>query len=619
MIHRAGRHLHLNSVISYGKILAFAAALSAPSLRAQIPHGSASGPGQRTPDTGGIKSGAPNIKPVPLRSQVYLVPIRVVVRDMQGRPIANLRKEDFRILEDGKSQDITYFSVEALSAAPQAFSTGDSAVENASSSAPETTAPASKPATPPVELTPASHFVALLFDDVHATVEDLTQTREAAIHFVDTSLQPADRVSVSTISGQSPLDFTADRDALHAALLHLAPRSVTGNAPIGSRQCPAIDYYQADQIVNQHDQQGTAVAVYEALACAYQDDPRFLDEARRLAMSTAEDVAHAGDVAIRDSFRQLAQVLQDLSTRPGQRSLVLVSPGFISPENQYALADIIDRANRLNIFINALDARGLYTPDFGNAALAKVDNQCGSACTGGWLAARARVRTAGESAQSQVLDALAYGTGGLSFHNNDFSSGFISAASLPEVSYLIAFTPQNPKYDGKFHSLKVMLSGRHDVTVQARRGFYDPKQMISAEELQTQQLQQAVDSQDVQHGVPVELQMRFQKISATAAKVAVLAHLEIGKIQFDKSNGRSDDDLTIVTALFDRDGKMVSGVKKDVQFSLRDDTFQKLRAKGMTVQTDFDVKPGYYFVRLVVLDSNTSRLSAESGIVDMPN
>jgi hypothetical protein len=137
--------------------------------------------------------------------------------------------------------------------------------------------------------------------------------------------------------------------------------------------------------------------------------------------------------------------------------------------------------------------------------------------------------------------------------------------------------------------------------------------------LQTQQLEQDVGSQDLQHGVSVELQMQFQKVSATAAKVAVLAQLKIGKIQFDKSDGPSDDDLTIVAALFDRDGRMVSGVKKDVQFSLRDDTFQKLRTEGMTVQTNFDVKPGYYFVRLVVLDSRTSRLAAESGIVNIPN
>jgi len=401
-----------------------------------------------------------------------LIPIRVVVRDHQGRPVSNLRKEDFRVFEDRKQQNISYFSVETPNALPQIPETPDSAGGKTVDPAvqkKETNEPAASSL-------PPSHFVALLFDDVHIAVEDLSRTRDAAIRFVDDSLGPTDRVAVFTISGQSELDFTANLETLHSALLGLRQRTMDDATTPGTRECPNIDYYQADRIVNRHDQEATNVAVYEALACAFGDDPVALSEARTLAMSAAQRVNDAGELQTKESFRRLEAVVQSISSRPGLRSIVLLSPGFICPSNQYELADIIDRANRLSIFINTLDARGLYTSDLGDAGLAKVDSQCGLPCVGGWLASRARVRTAGQSAQSQVLDALAEGTGGQDSHDNDLPGALVRLASLPEVSYLIAFTPHNLKHDGKFHSLRVALSTKQGVAIQARRGFYDPKQ-----------------------------------------------------------------------------------------------------------------------------------------------
>src|SRR5579863_5066877 len=50
--------------------------------------------------------------PVPLRVRIDLIPVRVVVRDSQGRAVTNLHKEDFQLFEDGKPQDIANFAVE---------------------------------------------------------------------------------------------------------------------------------------------------------------------------------------------------------------------------------------------------------------------------------------------------------------------------------------------------------------------------------------------------------------------------------------------------------------------------------------------------------------------------
>jgi hypothetical protein len=43
---------------------------------------------------------------------VNLVQVRVVVRDSQGKPVANLKKEDFLLIDNGKPQFISTFSME---------------------------------------------------------------------------------------------------------------------------------------------------------------------------------------------------------------------------------------------------------------------------------------------------------------------------------------------------------------------------------------------------------------------------------------------------------------------------------------------------------------------------
>ncbi len=538
---------------------------------------------------------------IPLQSRVNLVPIRVVVRDAKGHPLGNLRKEDFQVFEDGKPQDISHFSIETPTSLSETFVRPDSpagAVE------PENSTPG---------FLPPSRFVALLFDDVHVNLQDLMRTKQAATRFVDSSLQPTDRVAVVTISGQSQMDFTADRDNLHTALLGLLPRPVTAASSTGTGQCPPIDYYQADQIVNKNDSIALAVATDDALACAFQGNRQFLSEAQAVATSAAFQALEAGEAQTESSFRRLEEVLRRISSLPGQRTLVLLSPGFIYPNHEYQLSQIIDRANRANVFINTLDARGLYTPDMGDISQPDPGDPVAAG-------PRSLYRQETLTANSDVLMVLADGTGGLAFRNsNDLTGGLRMIAAAPEVSYLVAFTPHNLKYDGKFHSLKVTLVNRdRGLTVQARRGFYAPKHEISVEEAAKEQIEEALFSQDVQHGLPVELHTQFYKVDSLNAKLAVMTHVDIGHIRFAKAEGRNQDNLVILAALFDRDGNMVNGIEKTLEMHLRDTTLERLSRTGVTVKTSFDVKPGDYVVRLVVRDSNAAQLSAENGVVQIP-
>jgi hypothetical protein len=221
--------------------------------------------------------------------------------------------------------------------------------------------------------------------------------------------------------------------------------------------------------------------------------------------------------------------------------------------------------------------------------------------------------------QSEVLSDLAYSTGGFYFrNNNDLDAGFRVTAAEPEVSYLLAIVPEGLKNDGKFHPLNVKLLTKEKYTIQARRGFFAPKRGQTPEELAKQDIEDALFSQEEQEGLPVQLHLQYYKVDEMNAKLSVLAHVDLTKVHFEKSDGRNWDDLTVVAGLFDRNGNFISGEQKTLEMRLKDTTLEKLGQTGVTLKTNFDVKPGGYMVRLVVRDSKAAQLSARNGVVEIP-
>jgi VWFA-related protein len=594
-------------------VCAVAGKLSIVRAQAQTPSNtSATGSATQTSTTQ-TSASAPEMNmhdsPVTLQTQVNLVPVRVVVRDQQGRAVSNLSRDDFRLLEDGKPQDISHFAVETL-----ASLTEEVVRPTAAGLKPGETAP-----TP--AFLPPSRFVALLFDDVHTNLDDLMRARNAASRYIDSSLAPTDRAAIFTISGQNQADFTDDRDKLHAALRQILPRSMTAAAAMDD-ECPPMEFYEADAILNQHDSQAEAVATSDALACLSTGaqspqgpSPADIQHAEEVAQTTARGVFERGDVDTQNSFRRLRELTQRLEALPGQRTIVLISPGFIYPTHEFELSEILDGAIRANVFISTLDARGLWVPELGSGDISKPMSSVNPQNSG----FRTFYRVTGDSRQIDLLIELANATGGSHFeNNNDLDAGLREVASPPEAYYMLGFTPQNLKFDGRFHSLSVKLVTKQGYTVQSRRGFYAPKHGATPADTAAQDIEEAVFSQEEQHGLPVTLQTQFYKTTAMDATLAVLAHVDLAHVQFNKLDGRNQDDLTVVAALFDRNGNFVTGTQKMVEMKLRDATLDQLSQSGITVRTNFAVKPGDYVVRLVVRDSKAALVSAENGVVEIP-
>ena len=133
-----------------------------------------------------------------------------------------------------------------------------------------------------------------------------------------------------------------------------------------------------------------------------------------------------------------------------------------------------------------------------------------------------------------------------------------------------------------------------------------------------QEIEDAVFSQDESHGLPVELRTQFFKSSDTDARLSVFARVDVKHIRFRKVDGRNKNDLTVVSALFDRNGNYLKGEEKILQMNWKDETLASQLASGVTVKTSFDVKPGKYRVRLIVRDAEGQSITAANGAVEIP-
>jgi VWFA-related protein len=545
-----------------------------------------------------------------LRAERNLVIVRVVVRDAKGRTVGDLHKEDFRLFDDGKPQEITSFAVEVSKPKPEV-----------AQAQPAPAAPARIPAVapqPPATAV-ARRFVALFFDDLHTEIEGIGRTRDAAWRYVSTTVRPQDRVAVLTATGKDQLDFTDDRGKLHEALFRLVPR------PHSSYACPEIDDYEAYLVYKMHSPDALAVLHTDAIRCDCGGTSTATD------VATERPIENMGPVALRNftqcdvaasrdgefaaervwneaemhsqfSLQAIEESVRRLTAMPGQRSLVLVSPGFLTETQGDKIDAIINRALHQDVVISAIDAVGLE---------ARVPHEITNAGRPDMEARKAIIINAGVVASGDVLASLSSGTGGVFFHNsNDFDDGFRQAAAVPEVYYVLAFSPQDVKLDGRFHSLKVTLSTHEPFTVQARRGYFASETALAEGAASADDLQKVLFSLQERHELPAEVSAKVEKLNDQKSTLTVSVHVDITSLRYRKEADRSVDTLIFDTALFDRDGKYVTSKEASLDLHLKDATLEKFSKSGINAKTSFEVGPGTYRVREVVRDSESTGMSA---------
>src|SRR5262245_5799961 len=235
------------------------------------------------------------------RTGVNIVRVDVIVADAKGNPVTDLNKDEFEIVEDGRTQTIDLFRQIHIDGAP------------------DPSRPRQVLTRDTEELEAAREDVrifGILLADYQVCAERSRLVREALTTFIR-KLGPNDLVAVmSPLTSVRDLLFTYDHDAILGMIQRFEGRRG--------------DYTPKNLIEQEHAQQ----------------------------LSGVERIRHA---VVRDALKALAVRLG--SMREGRKAVIFVSEGFRYADPM-GLREITQEFNRHNGSIYPIDPRGLVAPDF---------------------------------------------------------------------------------------------------------------------------------------------------------------------------------------------------------------------------------------------------------------
>ena len=369
----------------------------------------------------------------PFRSSIDLVQVDVSALDDDGRPIRDLKAEDFDLRVDGKPRSIVSAQFVAVSSNVQMPAAASPAAASYSSNA---------------ETTSRGRLIMIVVDRGSITAGRGKSVMEAASMFV-TRLNPADRVALASIPRGPQVDFTADHQLVRRLL-----QQVDGNAPVvaGIRDvgvADALAFERKDaaaiQRINEREcglpagagQRGGGSS--EVLICYSQ------------VKSEAEQIAADARQKARDSIAGLRALLERLPPSSTPKILVFLSEGLVTTNQTSELAWLEAKAAESHVTLYALH---IQASEYDAA-------RRGPAVT--YSQDRALLEEG-----LYLMTGVTRGDVFRVVSNSDFAFQRLSL----ELSgyYLLSFEPEVGERNGRPHDIQVTVR-RKGVTVRSRRQF----------------------------------------------------------------------------------------------------------------------------------------------------
>jgi VWFA-related protein len=367
------------------------------------------------------------------KAGVNFVRVDVIVTDRRGE-VADLRQEDFELMEDGKPQKIESFKLIDVTtgvapggAQPRAIR--DSADEEAEAARDDV------------------RLFAVFLDDYHVRRENSMRVRETLAAFVENQLQPLDMIGLMyPLTPVADVLLTRDRDAVARALRQFDGRKYN-YTPRNQAEEQYVHYPTgvAEQIRNE-----VTMSALEGLVIHLGG----LREGRKAVILVSEGFSATLPPEAQDQDATIPGMGLPGQPVSSNSSLQTSSDFFARSALQQDLREITTLANRYNTTIYALDPRGLAASEFG------LDRNV-----------RGVTDRASLEATLDTLHQLADETDGRAIVNsNDLDRGLRQVVRDSSAYYLLGYSSQAPA-DGKFHDIKVRVK-RSGVDVRARRGFW---------------------------------------------------------------------------------------------------------------------------------------------------
>jgi len=524
------------------------AAQQQPVSQAPAPPPQAQQPAQQTPV---------DQPPVTFRVEVNYVEVDALVTDADGKPITNLTKDDFELFEDGKKQDVATFALVNIP------------IERA-----ERPLFASGPVQPDVQTNDhiEGRIYLLVLDDLHTDVTRSPRVKAAATRFIENNFGTNDLAAV-VFTGRSGdgQDFTNNPRLLVNAINKFSGRklrSATLTRIEGARVDPATQQLAPGDDIDQMDR------AFRARQMA--NNVRKLAEFMAGVHGRRKSMLLIGEGVDYDIYEAVGQLGSTASS-------VLLDTH-----------DAIAAATRGNVTIYTIDPRGLMNAE---GDLIEVAGTVGDADSRS---------IANEMRLSQdSLRVLADSTGGFAAVNrNDLNGAFDRIVSENSSYYMLGFYSTNDRRNGRYRKLEVRVK-RPGLRVRNRTGYYEARGRAPSQPNASNSptalpvaVTEALGSPLPMAGVPMKVFAAPYKGQAPNAAVALVFEIDIRNFDFVQNGGTFNEQVDVAFTSVNTQGKVFPGERQTATLTLKPDTYERAKARGLRVLSQANLPPGRYQIRV---------------------
>jgi VWFA-related protein len=542
-----------------------------------------------------------------------LIEVRAVVTDERGRLRDDLQAKDFEVLDDGKPQEIAFFSVEHVGRPP---------VDPATSTGPATPAgalPGTREGAPSRSgaAVRATRTIVLFADTLHLSASSVNDTRKAMRAFVDSQMTSGDVAAVVATDGSLGLasQFTQDRRLLGAAIDKIS-------ASAGAAQRGPFTPFLAAAVARGDNSEALTLAKYiiirdeqipPEVGISIEESKRLEAMARQRALQILADETGRR----RRTLAALEAIAGQMASLPGQRLLALFTDGFTLADTRgdTASSDVrsaVDRAVRAGVVIYSIDPGGLQS-GFG----ASFDENLAT----GPPALFAGHETASRRDLEQASTALARDTGGEVVRNtNDLPGAFRKLLDSNRVYYTLAYyMPEGEKDEKRFREITVRLKNHPGLIVRAQKGYLASRAGADSPEGPADAIVAALASPVALTQIPVSVRADFVGLAGAEAQVVLNVHVDGEALEFREDGARRTFALDVATSILDELGRAVETKSETLEGSLLARPYELARANGFRVTRRVALKPGLYQVRVAVREAATSRVGTATSLLEVPD
>ncbi len=565
----------------------------------------------------GAQDPPPELVAQVFRVEAEVVMLDLVARDRKGRTVHDLRPEELQVFEDGVRQEPNAFRyVDTRAAGLSLEETLEDAKER-SEAAPRG----------PLE---GRHLnlVTLVFDQLGEDGRRIA--RKAALDFLDLANRPDVLVSVFQVSESLKLvqQFTTDRHLAREGVLAATGQVATGYTPatesLVQANREAEEVKDALQAVNVNSAATAANAAQIGREASIRE---MAVNALRLTETLQREQQG------RSSLFALLALSKKQQMLAGRKTIVFFSEGLETPPSlEHVLGAAISQANRANVSVYAVDARGLVTA---SPLAASRDMLVQAAMTGQrQQLLRGQVPTTREEmliadnaeaalrrdAQGALAD-LATSTGGLLIANtNDMRTSLARAVGDLAGYYELAYTPTNREYDGRFRQIRVKVS-RKDVIVQTRSGYFAvPSGEASVTFPYELDLLRALRGDPPPRELPFRAQAFHFGFEKGSLRHTVVIEMPLRGIAFEDDPASREDraHFSFLGLLRGPSGFVTEKFSQDYPVTVPRARLPALREGNAVFLRSFTLPPGTYSLETAAMDQGSRRKSVDRCRVEVP-